>query len=94
MQLLRFRNTCGQFNRTESAESLKSSQQIMNEQSLKDHHGKVIGYIVTGSDGQLTIYTVQRVRKGYYDPKRNKTFDVNNLAIGTGNQLSTLIVGI
>jgi len=63
----------------------------MKEQVLRDKNNRLMGKIITLSDGRLEIRDPSNRRKGTYNPKNNETRDSSNRLIGKGNLLTTLL---
>ena len=64
----------------------------MSKEILKDSNNRTIGYIETMSDGRQRLISSNNQTLGYYDPKSNRTTNVNNQTIGgSGNFLMTLL---
>ncbi|MBE7157468.1 MAG: hypothetical protein INR62_03370 [Rhodospirillales bacterium] len=64
---------------------------MSTKQTLRDRQNKVIGYIVTRSDGKQQAETFSGHVLGYYDPKRDRTEDRQGRTVGYGNLLATLL---
>ena len=63
----------------------------MSQEYLKDRLGKVIGRIVTQSDGKLVLYSRLSERLGTYNPRDNVTKDRLGRVVGKGNLLTMLL---
>ena len=63
----------------------------MSQEYLKDRLGKVIGRIVTQSDGKLVLYSRFSERLGTYNPRDNVTKDRLGRVVGKGNLLTMLL---
>lgn len=62
----------------------------MNEETIKDWRGKVIGYIQTDSYGNKTVRNFYRQILGKYDKAMNVTRDFYGRIIAKGDQSSML----
>lgn len=59
---------------------------------IRDRNNRVIARIhVTDSSGSCEIRDPVNRRLGYYDARRNMTFDHDGRRVGTGNLLTSLI---
>jgi YD repeat-containing protein len=64
----------------------------MSKEYIRDNNYRVIGSIDTDSSGKQVAYDANFRRVGEYDHKANKTRDSNFRIVGTGNQLSALVL--
>ena len=64
---------------------------MSTKQTIRDRQNKIIGYIVTRSDGKQQVETFSGRILGYYDPKRDRTEDFGGRTVGYGNLLATLL---
>lgn len=62
----------------------------MSSQILRNSSNVKIGEIREQGD-KLIIYSASNVKKGHYDKKLNITYNANNVKVGTGNLLTTLL---
>jgi hypothetical protein len=63
----------------------------MQTEDLRDRNNRVIGRIITRSDGVMEIRDPVNRLKGTYHPKTNETRDPVNRLVGKGNLLATLL---
>ncbi len=63
----------------------------MADERLFDRHGRHLGTIRTQRDGRKELWDSGGRRLGYYDPRRNVTFDSSGSPAGQGNLLAMLL---
>lgn len=64
----------------------------MSRQLLQDNSGRLLGWIVTESNGNQAIYSVNGRLLGRYSVFSNLTTDVDGKLVGRGNLLSSLLI--
>jgi hypothetical protein len=64
---------------------------MATQQQLRDSGGRLIGTIITRSDGKQEIRNPGGQLKGTFDPKQNQTRDAGGRLVGTGNLLVSLL---
>ncbi len=67
-----------------------SAQHVPSEE-LRDSQNRLMGKIVTRSDGRLEARDQRNRLLGTYDPQSGMTYDHNNRVVGRGNFLPALI---
>jgi hypothetical protein len=63
----------------------------MSREIVRNNRFTMIGVIDTETDGKQVARNAHFSRLGEFDPKINKTRDINFSVVGTGNQLAALI---
>lgn len=72
------------------AQSLSSAQGTATEE-FRDPQNRLLGKIVTRSDGRIEARDHRNRLLGTYDPRAGVTYDHNNRVVGRGNFLPALI---
>lgn len=65
---------------------------MAGKQEIRDKYNRLLGSIVTKSNGNLEGRDALNRFKGTYDSKHNVTRDALNRIVGKGNLLSNLIL--
>jgi hypothetical protein len=63
----------------------------MENETLKDAKGNILGSIETGPDGSQVLRDADGRIRGYYDPATDHTRGPDKRILAKGNLLSTLI---
>lgn len=63
----------------------------MGRIEIRDNSNKLIGYTEERGDGRVFILNERGAWIGWYDKHADRTFDVQNRPVGTGNQLMRLL---
>ena len=64
---------------------------MVDKQTIRDFHGRVIGYIETDANGDKRAYDFYRRKLGFYMKSTNTTHDFYGRVVARGDATASLI---